>query len=72
MGWEGRFERATEGEVGTEALVISVCRGEVHRSAAKAYMIQLKSKGDSSYVFCPWDPSHSHVHPRKSRSLSLP
>jgi hypothetical protein len=54
MGWEGRQERATEGEEGTEALVISVCRGgELDRSAANAHIIQVnveRAKGDSSYV----------------------
>lgn len=36
----GEEERATEGEEGTEALVINVCRGDVHRSAANAHIMR--------------------------------
>jgi hypothetical protein len=40
QGLRGEEERATEGEEGTEALVINLCRGDVHRSAANAHIMR--------------------------------
>jgi hypothetical protein len=64
----GEEERATEGEEGTEALVINLCRGDVHRSAANAHImrrcVQSRYLHLHIYVYGPRSPRRPTLFPR--------